>query len=161
MKQQAILLCGSNLGDKRQLLDLAGTNIKQNVGEITAMSSIYESEPWGFESENSFLNRVLIISTKLAPEDLLTVLQGIEKDMGRQASETGFSSRPIDIDILFYNDLIFHNKFLKIPHPAIQRRMFTLMPLCEIIPDFIHPVFNANLQNLMEKCDDKLWVKKL
>jgi len=116
----AYILLGSNIGDKATFLKQAIHEIENSCGEITKKSSIYETEPWGFKSQNSFYNQVISINTNLQPEALLEVLLSIEIDLGRIRSGKGYSSRTIDLDILFYDNLIIKNNRLIIPHPKIE-----------------------------------------
>lgn len=131
---------GTNLGDKERNLNDAILKLFFEVGNIICQSGFYASEPWGFESENSFLNAVVLIETNLSPFDLLTKTQEIEKGMGRiyKTSQT-YSDRIIDIDILLYDNQIVDQPKLKIPHPQLVERDFVLIPLCEIAPDLVHP----------------------
>jgi 2-amino-4-hydroxy-6-hydroxymethyldihydropteridine diphosphokinase len=130
---------GTNLGDKKQHLDDA-LNALGKVGRVISQSAFYSSEPWGFESDNEFLNAVVLIQTELQPFDLLTATQQIEHSLGRTAKTvTGYADRMIDIDILLYDNLIVDESVLKIPHPLITERDFVLIPLVEIAPDVVNP----------------------
>lgn len=155
------LLLGGNLGDKRKIFSEAIDLLSDRIGQITSQSSIYETEPWGFESKDLFWNQVLLISTTLSPEEVLRQTQQIELELGRIRKANQYDSRIIDIDILFYGDLIMNQENLTIPHPKIQERKFALAPINEIAPDFIHPVFQKNIQQMLAECTDQLQVKKL
>lgn len=157
---QAVLLLGCNIGDRIKNLESAIHALANDAGNIFKTSSIYESEPWGFDSENSFLNQVVIIETKSLPEQLLDQIQTIENNLSRVRTKKGYESRTMDIDILFYDDLTLETESLIIPHPALHKRKFTLVPLCEILPDKIHPIFKKTLKRLLIECSDDLWVKK-
>ncbi len=141
MTHTVYLSLGSNLGNRRQLLLDAIEKINKKVGNVVRQSSFYETKPWGFESENLFLNAVIKVTTKLSPLELLSVTQEIEREMGRrkkttlnsQLSTPNYSDRPIDIDILLYDDLHVDLPELKIPHPLMLERDFVLVPLREII----------------------------
>ena len=141
MTHTVYLSLGSNLGNRRQLLLDAIEKINKKVGNIVRQSSFYETKPWGFESENLFLNAAVKVTTKLSPTELLEVTQQIEREMGRKKKTTynfrqqtpNYSDRPIDIDILLYDDLHVDLPELKIPHPLMQERDFVLVPLREII----------------------------
>ena len=141
MTHTVYLSLGSNLGNRRQLLLDAIEKINKKVGNIVRQSSFYETKPWGFESENLFLNAAVKVTTKLSPTELLEVTQQIEREMGRrkkttlnsQLSTPNYSDRPIDIDILLYDDLHVDLPELKIPHPLMQEGDFGLVPLREII----------------------------
>ena len=141
MTHTVYLSLGSNLGNRRQMLFGAIEKINEKVGNVVRQSSFYETKPWGFESENLFLNAAVKVTTKLSPTELLEVTQQIEREMGRrkkttlnsQLSTPNYSDRPIDIDILLYDDLHVDLPELKIPHPLMQERDFVLVPLREII----------------------------
>jgi len=141
MTHTVYLSLGSNLGNRRQLLLDAIEKINKKVGNVVRQSSFYETKPWGFESEKLFLNAAVKVTTKLSPTELLEVTQQIEREMGRrkkttlnsQLSTPNYSDRPIDIDILLYDDLHVDLPELKIPHPLMQERDFVLVPLREII----------------------------
>ena len=131
---------GTNLGDKQQNLTDAVTALGK-VGQIIKQSGLYTSEPWGFESENAFLNAVVLFKTELSPMDLLAATQEIERNLGRIAKTvTGYADRLIDIDILLYDNIILNETELKIPHPLITERDFVLIPLVEIAPDVVNPL---------------------
>jgi len=148
------LLLGSNLSDRVLMLAQAKDFIRISIGEITSESLIYESPSWGFESENSFLNQTLIVDTQLKSDEILAKIKLIEKEMGRIKISENYESRTIDIDILFYNDEIIELPELIIPHPQLHKRRFTLVPLVEIAPGFIHPVFKKSINDLLHECDD-------
>ena len=156
---RSVLLLGSNLGDREGLLDSAREKLNEKAGKVIKSSSMYETEPWGFEAENSFLNQVIIIETDHKPANLLFTLQDIELDLGRKRCNKQYESRLIDIDVLFYGDEIINTKDLIIPHPRIQERMFVLKPLMEISPDLTHPVLEKSINALFDNCKDKLKVE--
>jgi len=146
---QVYLALGSNLGNKNENLERAISLLSEKVGEIISVSSFYRSEPCGFDSENDFLNAVVLVKTVLDVNSLLVQTQEIEKEMGRKAkSVESYADRIIDIDILFYNDLVLKTAELKIPHPLLQERDFVLIPLLEIASDFVHPVFQKSIKEL-------------
>lgn len=156
-----ILLLGGNQGDVSDTFDKVHLLLEENIGKIIQYSSLYESEPWGFESENNFINQVVELQCSLGSETILSVTQKIEQGFGRKAkSIKGYSSRPLDIDILFYDDLIVSVPDLTIPHPRLHERMFTLLPLSEKWEQLIHPVFNKSVKQMREECEDPGWVKK-
>jgi len=151
---------GTNLGEREENLRKAIKLIEEHIGSITEESSVYETEPWGFQSETSFFNMVIKIETNLTPSGLLGRILMIEAMMGRLREGQGYKSRIIDIDILFFGSRIFENKILKIPHPRIQERRFVLVPLSEIAGDLLHPVFKKSIQELLQECKDKSKVLK-
>ncbi|OIP03614.1 MAG: 2-amino-4-hydroxy-6-hydroxymethyldihydropteridine diphosphokinase [Bacteroidetes bacterium CG2_30_32_10] len=151
---KAYLLLGSNKGNRLAFINQATDDICKRVGNIITYSLIYETEPWGFIDNTFFLNKVLIVETNLKPQQLLTELKTIELKLGR-IKTSFYASRTIDIDILFYDNLIISDENLIIPHPQLHKRMFTLLPLSEIAPDFIHPLLNKDLQTLTNECEDK------
>jgi 2-amino-4-hydroxy-6-hydroxymethyldihydropteridine diphosphokinase len=158
---KSYLLLGTNLGNRLANLQLAKTLINEKAGEIVKVSSVYESEPWGYHDANSYYNQAVCISTNLNPRDLLSIVLSIESEMGRTRSGIGYDARIIDIDILFYESVVMNNPTLKIPHPRLQDRMFVLKPLSEIAEKLVHPVLKVNIQQLTEQCSDSAWVKKL
>ena len=129
------LSLGSNLGDKEQNLMSAISEIARRIGDITAQSAFLETEPWGYDSKNTFLNAAVCVETELSPLDLLHTTQQIERDLGRtHKSQQGlYHDRTIDIDILLYDDLHIQTPELTIPHPLMQQRDFVLIPLKEIM----------------------------
>ena len=156
----AYLGLGSNIGDRKRNIEKALDLLQQETISVLAVSKLYETEPWGFICDNAFLNSVAKIETDLSPSNLLTVCKAIEKKMGRVQKKTDkYESRPVDIDILFYEDTIFNEEGLTIPHPLIQERLFVLQPFCDIAPDFIHPQLHERMDILLEKCQDKNWVR--
>lgn len=159
----AVVIFGSNTGHKKQIIEEAAILLAaKTAGEITTTSSFYETEPWGFESPDLFLNRVIIYSTPLSPEDFLKKCLETEKELGRVRTGTArYASRLIDIDILFYDSLIIDTPDLAIPHPRLAERNFVLTPLNEIMPDFEHPVLHKKISGLFRNCPDKMSVKRL
>lgn len=157
----AYLLLGSNLGDRIATINNALEKIEENAGLIIQRSSYYETEPWGFTHENSFINIVVEINTSFEPKELLSLLLEIEHKMGRTREEDKMGARNIDIDILLYNDSIISEPNIVIPHPRIQLRKFTLIPLAEIAPKKEHPIMQKSIETLLRECPDKLEVKKI
>jgi 2-amino-4-hydroxy-6-hydroxymethyldihydropteridine diphosphokinase len=157
----AYLLLGSNMGDRLSIIAKAITLIHASCGRVVKKSSVFESAPWGFEDKNQFINQVIMIEAAISAIDLLQNLLDIELLLGRvRNNTTNYSSRCIDIDILFFNDEVINEQNLTIPHPLLQERKFTLLPLKEIASDFIHPVFEKTIHELLNECNDKLEVSK-
>ena len=155
----AYLLIGSNLGDKTTYLKNAGSYIQQQCGQIVKQSSFYETEPWGFTEQPSFLNQALCIQTELAPAQLMHTLLQIESKMGR-TRELKMGPRIIDLDILQIDQQIIDTPLLQLPHPAMHLRRFALIPMEEIAPQLIHPQFNKTITQLLAECTDQTDVQK-
>ena len=155
------ILFGSNQGDKERLLEKACQLLQERCGLLVERSSTYLSEPWGFETDAWFLNALLVVETELEPDALMDALMDIETLLGRKrkAATKGYADRPIDLDILYYGDQVIQTTKVTAPHPRLHLRRFALIPLCEIIPDFLHPVFNQSQQQLLDRCTDASIVK--
>jgi len=146
---------GSNLGDRFEALQRALELIREEAGEITAASSVWETEPWGFEADEQFLNMVIVIETRLEPKRLLQLFRSIEGRMGRKKSGGGkYESRIIDIDILFWEGRVISLPGLEVPHPKIAGRRFVLEPLAEVAPAAVHPVTGLTVTEMLQLCDD-------
>jgi len=142
------LALGTNLGNRAENLKNALAALPPNV-RVQRESSIYETAPWGFEDQPKFLNMVVEAETELAPLDLLHTLKSLETNLGRTPTFR-YGPRLIDLDILFYDDLILHTLELTIPHPRLHERAFVLIPLADIAPGFLHPVLQKTIQQLLE-----------
>lgn len=151
------LLLGSNIGRRLKNLDRAKELIVSNGITIKKESQIYETAAWGNEDQEAFLNQVIEIETKKSPQRLLQITQLIENEMGRVRYEK-WGKRLIDIDILYFNDLIFQENDLSLPHPGIADRRFTLVPLVEIASEMVHPVLKKTQAELLSVCEDQLEV---
>ena len=146
----AYLVLGSKIGNKRRNIKTAAALLAERVGDVLALSGFYETEPWGFQSENTFLNAALQLDTSLSPLELLKATQEIEIEMGRtQKSNGAYHDRIIDIDILLYEDLVLQTPELTLPHPLMHERLFVMEPLAEIAPNVIHPVFKKPVISLL------------
>lgn len=163
MSNSVFLLLGTNLGDRMHYLESATALIREQVGEITAESPIYETESWGY-CDNDYLNQVICCATTLKPEDVLERTSQIENTLGRIRNKEGYQARTIDIDILFHENQVVDTPDLTIPHPRIQERRFVLIPMCDISPEMVHPTLKKTMKELLQCCTDscnvKLYLKK-
>ena len=147
------LLLGSNLGDRELYLTVAKKQLVQSIGAIQTMSSLYQTEAWGMDQAPAFLNQVLLINSDQQPQKILQESLKIESGLGRIRQQS-YVDRTIDIDILYYGDLVLNEPDLVIPHPRISQRRFVLTPLTEIAPEFVHPVLKKTNSQLLEQCQD-------
>lgn len=145
----AFLGLGTNVGDKKKNLKEAIEKLQEKISNIQ-VSKFYETEPWGYKNQDKFLNAAIRGTTFLSPSDLLKLIKFIEKEVGR-VERFKWGPREIDIDILFYDDLIYKNNSLTIPHPFLQERGFVLKPLVDLDPNFVHPIFKKTVRQLYEK----------
>ncbi len=155
-----IVLLGGNIGDREGFLASSIEELAVRCGKVTKTSMLYETKAWGVEDQQDFLNQVVEVNSNLDPKDFLNTILTIEKDLGRVRYRK-WGERVIDIDILFVENQVIDTKELKVPHPFLHYRRFTLTPLVELFPDFIHPVFNKSNKELLNDCSDPLTVKKL
>lgn len=147
---------GTNLGDKEKNLRDAVHKIEEQIGKVISLSAFYMTAPWGFESDNSFLNAAVCIETELLPLEVLQKTQEIERELGRTHKSTGgvYSDRLIDIDLLMYDDLILSatspsGAELNLPHPLMAKRDFVMKPMAEIAPELVHPVLGKTMSLLL------------
>lgn len=151
------LLTGGNMGDRVGNLQKAVHFLGQRVGRVVRKSALYETAPWGEADQDTFLNQAILLETELEPLAVLDISMQIERELGRtRLLKNG--PRVIDIDILFYDHLVMTTSRLVIPHPEIQNRRFALVPLAQIDPDFVHPVFQLPVNVLLDTCPDTLAV---
>ena len=143
---------GSNQGNREQLIEKAIEHLSVALGAPVLQSSIIETEPWGFESDTPFLNMVVCFKCPLQPTELLDLTEKTEKELGRTTKSSSgiYKDRPIDIDILLYDNRVIESKHLTIPHPRLHERLFVLEPLNEISPQLVHPIFHKTIAELTE-----------
>jgi 2-amino-4-hydroxy-6-hydroxymethyldihydropteridine diphosphokinase len=160
--KRAIYLCiGGNLGERETNLEEAIDFIGFNFGDVVAVSSIYESEPWGMSDVPNFLNQVVHLQSELTDKELLVEIADLEEFFGRERSSQGYVSREMDIDVLFIDEEVISTEALQVPHPRISERRFVLEPLAEIAPEFIHPELKQSVEVLLKACSDKGKVTRL
>lgn len=151
----AYIAVGSNLGDKRQNCVAAITTLDSLQGiEVADRARFYKTAPVDFTEQGWFVNTAVRITTDLSPEDLLSRLKQIERDAGRDEGGVRFGPRVLDLDIIFYDDLVLSTGLLEIPHPRMHKRRFVLRPICDINPGIVHPVLNTPVEYLLEAIDD-------
>jgi len=162
------LSLGGNIGNRRKNLSAACDLISQNIGKIINTSSIYETSAWGYSDDNNYFNLVIETKTELNPFKLLLHTKEIEKTLGRNTKtyidskgNAKYSARPIDIDILLYDQQIIDSDILSIPHAHMHKRGFVLVPLCEIACDKIHPLFMTNIKTLLKNLNSSEKISKL
>ena len=152
---------GGNLGIKSDNFKKVHLSIQHELGAIVNKSSVYETPPWGFEANEGFWNQVLEITTNYSPSELLGKIHEIENQFGRKRNEKTYSSREMDIDILYYDDIFMEAQNLTIPHPLMYQRKFVLVPLAEIAPQFKHPLLRLTSVQMLENCRDESVIKKI
>ena len=159
MTQHLFLSLGGNLGNTREIFEGAYPHIEKKIGKIAVYSSIYQTEAWGPIPQEDFLNQVVLVTTTLKPEACLTELLEIERQFGRERKER-WGPRTLDLDILFYGDVIIAASDLSIPHPRIAERKFILTPLAEIAPLFEDPIAKKSMVTLLKECTDESQVNR-
>jgi len=158
---QLFLGTGGNLGNKQANFDKVYTHIQNELGTVLKCSQIFETAPWGFESDHLFWNQVLLVETQFSPVEVLERIAKIEAFFGRKRTGERYTSREMDIDILYFDDLVLETESLTIPHPQIAKRLFVLVPLAEIAPEFVHPVLKLISVEMLSVCDDNSEVRKV
>lgn len=153
------LLLGSNLGNSLAMLQRATGLIEESIGKVITSSSFYSTKAWGVKDQPDFLNQIIEIESSKDPRELLKKVNEIEEHLGR-IRHIKWHSRIIDIDILYYGDLVMKTRNLVIPHPENENRKFVLAPMVEIAPEFEHPELLITQQQMLDKCGDILEVKK-
>jgi len=161
MKNTAILLTGSNVGNRLENLNTAKELLLgDELCSLIDSSSVYETGAWGNTDQSAFLNQAIAVKTSLRPFELLRKILTIEKHMGRERNKK-WEPRLIDMDIIFFDDEVIESDSLVLPHPYVHERKFALVPLAEIIPDWVHPVFQKTVLALLKEVNDELEVKKI
>ena len=155
---QVVLSLGGNMGDRLSLLNNARELLTRQM-KLESASTIYQTAAWGGNSQGAYLNQVLVLTTTMGAEDCLNYIQQIENQLGRQRIMK-WGDRTMDIDILYFDDEIINTERLKVPHPYLVDRNFVLVPLAEVLPDFVHPQMGKSSMVLMEECEDSLKVKQ-
>ena len=158
--QDVYVLLGSNLGDRLALISRATSMIEIEIGEVVARSALYETASWGNTDQPDFINQALQLRTNLSAQEVLEKSLGIETTLGRQREEK-WGSRTIDIDLLFYGSSVINESNLVIPHPHLHERAFALIPLSEVAPELIHPIFGQSVSVLCRNLEDRLSVKRI
>ncbi len=156
----AYLILGGNLGNRAALIEQAEKMLSEKGVTIVKTSSLFETAPWQMEYAGSFLNKVLEVNTDLSAQQLMRVCLEIEKKQGRTRTASGYVSRSMDIDILFFNDEVIKDESVEIPHPRLHLRRFVLVPMNELNPHFVHPALNKTISQLLNDCEDTGDVKK-
>lgn len=157
----ALILLGGNTPETLSFFEKGIVRIEEIAGTIVKVSGVYESTPWGFEAEGLFLNRVIEVSTRMDAKALLKVLLSIESELGRVRQQSGgYTSRSIDLDLLFFDDASFMSEDLTLPHPRLHLRRFTLLPLNEQWPDRMHPTIGKTVKELLALCPDEGLVRR-
>jgi len=158
--KEVLILLGTNLGDKHENLAKAIESIGR-FGKIHRTSARYESPAWGYESTASYFNQVLLLHTAIEPEVLMQGLLAVEQELGRERLAEGYADRLIDIDILSIDAMVQQTALLELPHPRMHLRRFTLLPLQEVHPEWMHPRLNKSITTLLEVCPDTTVPTKL
>ncbi len=163
---RAMLLLGGNIGDTRSYLERSAEMLSERGVHVVRRSTMIESEPWGFEgATNRFVNQAFEVETELKPKQLLDLTQEVEQLAGRDRAEEQqerevsgerYASRKIDIDIIFYEDLVLHSERLTLPHPLMQHRDFVLRPIAEIAAEWQHPLLGRSCERLLSDLEKSL-----
>lgn len=145
------LLLGANRGEPHATFGRATALIEERIGRVLASSRDHWTEPWGFQDDQLFLNRALLVETNMPPSKVMTALLAIEEELGRVRTDlSGYTSRLIDLDILFIGEEVIAEPGLEVPHPRVHERAFALAPAADIIPDLIHPVLKHDVMEMLD-----------
>ena len=155
-----ILHIGSNIGNREANLSACIDLLQIHLGDIINTSGIYATEAWGIKDQPEFLNQAIHLNTFLPAGDVLRIIQKVECIIGKE-KEFHWGPRRIDIDIIFYGDKIIDESGLKVPHPRMQDRAFVLLPLQDIVPEFIHPIMKVSVDQLVKECKDQSYAHKI
>ena len=159
---EVYLSMGSNMGDRMENLRFGINELKKELNPV-AISSIYETEPWGYSDDTPYLNLVARFNTRLNVHELMEFTQNIEKSAGRiirkNLLKSDYQARTLDIDLLFYDRKVIRERNVEIPHPRLHLRNFVLIPFAEINGSFVHPVFNKTINDLNRQSSDKSEIK--
>ncbi|MCH7415677.1 2-amino-4-hydroxy-6-hydroxymethyldihydropteridine diphosphokinase [Belliella sp. R4-6] len=158
--RQVILIIGGNVGDRMALLSEAKSKLMFKIGQLKDKSAVYETQAWGGKSKGDYLNQILIFETDFEAEYILDIALKVEKELGRER-DVKWGNRTMDIDILYFGEEIINKPNLIVPHPYISERRFVLVPLEEVLPDFVHPKFHLTNKELLRKCTDSCNVIKV
>jgi 2-amino-4-hydroxy-6-hydroxymethyldihydropteridine diphosphokinase len=157
---QAVIVLGGNIGDTVCMFQSACRMLEKHAIRITAASALFKSEPWGHANQRAFLNQAILVDTELSPDGLLNTLQTVERCHGKATAFTN-GPRTLDMDIVFYDQLVMETERLSIPHPRAHLRRFNLEPLVDLVPYYHHPVLDKTVKELLEECEDPLNVNKI
>lgn len=154
--QRACFLLGSNLGNRLGLISKALDRLRQDVGGNCKISGVYSTAPWGTHSPEEYLNVAISLDTQYSPEETMQIALQIERELGRIRTGVLNEPRPIDIDLVLFGDLILETEVVTVPHPRMHLRKFVLLPLSEIEPQMVNPVFKMTVAEMLAECPDTL-----
>jgi 2-amino-4-hydroxy-6-hydroxymethyldihydropteridine diphosphokinase len=154
LPEDIVLLLGSNMGDSIRLIEKAGEMVREKVGEVSKKSKLYKTAPWGKTDQEWFLNQAILVSANSSPEEILPLIQSIEKEIGRERKEK-WGARLIDIDMLAAGPKILTLPELTLPHLYLHLRRFSLIPLRDVWPDWVHPILHQDVDEMLANCPDK------
>ncbi len=158
--RSTVLLLGGNEADTLKAFVSAINQIRGRVGEVTCMSAMYRTQAWGKEDQADFFNQALLVHTELSPHHVLITILDIEKELGR-VRKIKWDHRLIDIDILLYEDIFINDDTLQIPHPFLADRLFSLLPLRDVLPGWIHPTTGQSIEDMIARTDERLEVRRV